>query len=82
MHLTAGVLSRIMSSPTGAEVSGPSFQWSGGRGYLACTMQHLQDFSGNKVPRDGPEVRHTDQDQVLHQPLLLGQLQFVAGGCL
>lgn len=53
----AGALSRILSSPTGAEVSGPSFQWSGGGAYLTWVAQHPQDFEGNKLPRDAPEVR-------------------------
>jgi len=57
--LPAGTLSRIASAPTGAEVSGHSFQWSGGRAYLTWTMQHPLDWEGTKLPRDAQEVRKT-----------------------
>jgi hypothetical protein len=45
-----------MSVPTGAEVTGPSLQFSGGRGYITWAIQHPQDWEGEKLPRDAQEV--------------------------
>mgnify|MGYP001807607238 CR=1 FL=1 len=51
-----GTLSRILSSPTGAEVTGPSLQFSGGKAYITWAVQHPQDWEGEKLPRDAQEV--------------------------
>ena len=61
--LSAGTLSRILSAPTGAEVSGPALSWAGGRAYLTWVMQHPLDWEGEKQPRDAQEVRgHVGSD--------------------
>lgn len=56
-NTAAGTLSRILSSPTGAEVTGPSLQYAGGRAYITWAVQHPHDWEGTKLPRDAQEVR-------------------------
>lgn len=82
-NLKNGALSRILSSPTGAEVSGPSFQWSGGRAYLTWVAQHPQDFEGNKLPRDAHEEEAMRAYVAYLGPFspeaVAGKLDFAAG---
>jgi hypothetical protein len=53
----AGTLSRILSTPPGAEVSGPALSFAKGRGYITWAVQHPYDEEGDKQPSSAEEVR-------------------------